>query len=103
MALCPKCRGQMGQTAAACGHCGFDFPPPDQRPWWLSQSSLRGWLTVISVLGIPLAFFHYVNPAAHPEFAAFGLAGCSLLCARLLRDSSVWATLFETIALASLL
>ena len=26
MAFCPKCRGEMGATAVACPHCGYDFP-----------------------------------------------------------------------------
>ena len=28
MAVCPKCRGEMGQTEAVCPHCGYDFPEP---------------------------------------------------------------------------
>ncbi len=26
MAYCPKCKGEMPQTAAKCPHCQFDFP-----------------------------------------------------------------------------
>ena len=33
MAVCPKCKGAMGQTEAVCPHCGYDFPePPKPRP-----------------------------------------------------------------------
>lgn len=29
MAFCPQCRGELEATAAACPHCGYDFPLRD--------------------------------------------------------------------------
>jgi hypothetical protein len=33
MAFCPKCKGVMGATAAACPQCGYDFPPDNRTAW----------------------------------------------------------------------
>jgi hypothetical protein len=92
----------MGQAEAVCPHCGHDFPEPRRRAWWAYQSTIRGWLTVIAVLSIPFAFFHYVGPKTHPAAVAVGLACCSLLCSWLLKNSPIWTTIFDLIALVSL-
>jgi hypothetical protein len=93
----------MGQTSAVCDQCGYDFPPSLARPWWQRQSTLRGWLLVISVLGLPCAFLHYVPLLGRPWYTAMGLFACSLICARLLKNSPLWTTAFEALALGSLL
>ena len=33
MPLCRRCKGEMGQTAAVCPHCGFDFPDGRKTDW----------------------------------------------------------------------
>jgi hypothetical protein len=93
----------MGQTAAVCGNCGYDFPPPRRRPWWKQQSTLRGWLAVMTVLTLPLAFFHYASQAPSRTAVALGFASCCLCCALLLPKSPLWTTIFEWLALGGLL
>ena len=97
----------MGQTEAVCPVCGFDFPAPAPPGilWGLfeRQSSIRGWLVVISVLTIPFAFVHYVPRGAQPGAIAAGLLMCCLLCRWLLRRDPHWSTAFEVLALLLLL
>ena len=93
----------MRETATVCAQCGYDFPPPAARPWWRRQSTLRGWLTLMAVLGIPLAFLHYASQTTRPLVIPLGLGACCLLCAWLLGKSSLWTTIFEMLALVCLL
>lgn len=32
MALCPRCKGQMGMMDTICPHCKYDFPSDDSLP-----------------------------------------------------------------------
>jgi hypothetical protein len=46
MAFCPKCRGEMAPTQAACPHCGYDFPEPVRRriPGWVYLVLVAAWI-----------------------------------------------------------
>jgi hypothetical protein len=49
MAVCPRCKGTMGQVEAVCPHCGYDFPPPAEPrslPWWLHVGLLAAMVGV---------------------------------------------------------
>jgi hypothetical protein len=58
---------------------------------------------MMAVLGIPLAFLHYAGRSEWTLGVPLGLGCCCLLCAWILGSSSLWATVFETLALACLL
>jgi hypothetical protein len=52
MAVCPKCKGTMGQTDAVCPHCGYDFPPPPKPrpvPWWVQIIFLAAMVGVLII------------------------------------------------------
>jgi hypothetical protein len=52
MAVCPKCKGTMGQTDAVCPHCGHDFPPsPAARtaPWWVHILVLAAFVGLVLI------------------------------------------------------
>jgi hypothetical protein len=45
MPICPNCRGTIGPREIPCGHCGYDFPPPRERP---TQFSVAGLLVLMA-------------------------------------------------------
>ena len=54
MAVCPKCRGEMGQTEAICPHCGYDFPEPARPrpvPALVSLGLVAVWVTIVILWG----------------------------------------------------
>ena len=56
MAHCPKCRGDLAQTATICPNCGYDFPPAKEP----TDDAAKGLLycraaSVILILGYTLA------------------------------------------------
>jgi hypothetical protein len=54
MAVCPKCRGEMGHTEAVCPHCGYDFPQLSRRrpvAAWVSLGLLAVWGLVVIFWG----------------------------------------------------
>jgi len=54
MAVCPKCRGEMGQTEAVCPHCGYDFPEPARSkalPAWVTLGLVVIWGVIVILWG----------------------------------------------------
>jgi hypothetical protein len=54
MAVCPKCKGEMGQTEAVCPHCGYNFPEPARPktlPAWVSLGLVAAWGAVVILWG----------------------------------------------------
>jgi hypothetical protein len=50
MAVCTKCKGEMGQTAAVCPHCGYEFtepPGPRPVPWWIYLGLAAAWVAFL--------------------------------------------------------
>ena len=115
MAVCLHCAVEMSQTQAVCPVCGHDYHEPEEtwRDLIFRKTSLREMFLVTTVVGFPLALWHWFAPAIVGEEAQhfrsatgyflLSLGVCSYISSQILEDAApIWARLFAAVGVFSL-